>query len=186
MPAIAPAKSALLVIDLQTGMFNGEQIAPIHAGDALLEHTKRALAYARQARLPVFYVRHGEPAGRLLERGTANWQIHQAIAPLPGEPVIDKMRPDSFHETSLASDLEAAGITRLIVTGAQTEICVDTTCRRASSLGFEVVLVSDGHSTWDNATLTADQIIRHTNETLAGRFVRLARHAELGEWLRRG
>jgi nicotinamidase-related amidase len=184
MPDFSPAKSALLVIDLQTGMFNGERIPPIHAGDALLEHTTRALADARQAGMPVFYIRHRGPAGHLLELGTANWQIHPAIAPLPGEPVIDKRRPDSFHETSLISALEAAGIGRLIVMGAQTEVCVDTTCRRASSLGFEVVLVSDGHSTWDNATLTADQIIRHTNETLAGRFVRLAQHAELGQELR--
>jgi nicotinamidase-related amidase len=60
---------------------------------------------------------------------------------------------------------------------------VDTTCRRAFSLGFEVTLVSDGHSTWENATLTADQIIRHTNDTLAGWFVRLARVDELGKWV---
>jgi len=67
--------------------------------------------------------------------------------------------------------------------GAQTEVCVDTTCRRAFSLGFEVTLVSDGHSTWENATLTADQIIRHTNDTLAGWFVRLARVDEPGKWV---
>jgi len=67
--------------------------------------------------------------------------------------------------------------------GAQTEVCVDTTCRRAFSLGFEVTLVSDGHSTWDNATLSADQIIRHTNDTLAGWFVRLARVDEPGKWV---
>ncbi len=60
---------------------------------------------------------------------------------------------------------------------------MDTTCRRAFSLGFEVTLVSDGHSTWENATLTADQIIRHTNDTLAGWFVRLARVDEPGKWV---
>jgi nicotinamidase-related amidase len=67
--------------------------------------------------------------------------------------------------------------------GAQTEVCVDTTCRRAFSLGFSVTLVSDGHSTWDNATLTADQIIRHTNDTLAGWFVHLVRMDGVGERL---
>ena len=40
-------------------------------------------------------------------------------------------------------------------------------------------LVSDGHSTWDNGTLTADQIIRHTNATLAGWFVQLLRADEV-------
>ena len=43
-----------------------------------------------------------------------------------------------------------------IVMGAQTEVCVDTTCRRAFGLGFDVTLVSDGHSTWDNATLLCE------------------------------
>jgi len=52
--------------------------------------------------------------------------------------------------------------------------CVDTTCRRAFSLGFEVVLISDAHSTWDSAVLPADRIIQHTNHTLAEWFVRLA------------
>jgi hypothetical protein len=45
--------------------------------------------------------------------------------------------------------------------------------RRAFSLGLDVTLVSDGHSTWNNAILTADQIIRHTNQTLGGRFAHL-------------
>ncbi len=67
-----------------------------------------------------------------------------------------------------------AGANRLIVVGAQSEVCVDTTCRRAFSLGFDVVLPADGHSTWDNDVLTASQIIAHTNRTLAQWFVRLA------------
>jgi nicotinamidase-related amidase len=74
-------------------------------------------------------------------------------------------------------------INRLIVMGAQTEVCVDTTCRRAFSLGFSVTLVSDGHSTWDNATLTAEQIIRHTNDTLAGWFVHLVHMDDVADWL---
>ena len=68
--------------------------------------------------------------------------------------------------------------------GAQSEVCVDTTCRRGFGLGFEVTLVSDGHSTWDNGMLTAAQIIGHTNETLAGWFVRLARADEVADLLR--
>ncbi len=181
----SPAKSALLVIDLQLGMFNGEQLAPIHNGEQLLVHAREAIEHANRSGVRVIYVRHAGPAGHVLEQGTRNWRIHPAIAPQGGEKVIDKRTPDSFHKTSLMADLTAEGINRLIVMGAQTEVCVDTTCRRAFSLGFGVTLVSDGHSTWDNATLTADRIIGHTNETLAEWFVRLARADEIGELFRK-
>jgi nicotinamidase-related amidase len=180
--ASSPARPALLVIDLQIGMFNGERLAPIHAGEALLANTQAALGHARRCGARVTYIRHAGPAGHLLEHGTSNWHVHPSIAPRNGETVIDKRTPDSFQETSLMTELAAARVTRLAIVGAQTEVCVDTTCRRAFSLGFEVALVPDGHSTWDNGTLTAEQIVRHTNETLAGWFVRLVPAGDLGDW----
>jgi hypothetical protein len=104
--------------------------------------------------------------------------IHEGGA-LAGEPIIDKTTPDAFHDTTLLSELSAVGIGSLIVTGAQTEVCVDTTCRRARSLGFDIILVSDGHSTWDSEPLTAPQIIRHHNRVLSKHFVQLKTFAEL-------
>jgi nicotinamidase-related amidase len=180
--AVAPprSRSALLVIDLQLGMFNGERLAPIYAGEKLLLNARAAIEHANRSGVQVIYVRHGGPAGHLLEHGTSNWHIHPEIAGTG--KIIDKRTPDSFHETSLMADLSAAGINRLIVMGAQTEVCVDTTCRRAFGLGFSVTLVSDGHSTWDNATLTAEQIIRHTNVTLAGWFVNLVHMDDVANW----
>ncbi len=49
----------------------------------------------------------------------------------------------------------------------QTGFCVDTTTRRALALGFPVVLVEDAHTTEGNRHLTAAQVIRHHNTTLA-------------------
>jgi nicotinamidase-related amidase len=176
-------RAALVVIDLQSGMFNGQRITPIHAGEALLEHTRKLLRQARQSGTRVIFVRHSGPAGHLLAHGTPNWHIHPSIAPHPGELVIDKQTPDAFHGTALMAELTTSGVTRIVVVGAQTEVCVDTTCRRAFGLGLDVVLVSDAHSTWDNATLAADQIIAHTNLTLAGWFVRLVRTDEADAYL---
>jgi nicotinamidase-related amidase len=176
-------RMAFVVIDLQSGMFNGERIAPLDAGEALLERTQTLLRMVRRAGMRVIYVRHAGPAGHLLEQGTSNWQIHPSIAPLPGDTIIDKRTPDAFHETTLMAEILSSGIHRLVVVGAQTEVCVDTTCRRAFGLGLDVVLVSDGHGTWDNDTLTADQIVAHTNQTLAGWFVRLASTKEIASQL---
>jgi nicotinamidase-related amidase len=164
---------ALLIIDLQLGMFDGVRIAPIHAGEALLTRVQTLLAKARAANTQVIYVRHSARPGRPLDPSTPQWQIHPAIAPLPTETIVDKRTPDAFLETTLLETLTASGTKRLVVAGAQTELCVDTTCRRAFALGFEVVLVADGHSTWDNDVLAAEQIIRHTNQTLEEWFVRV-------------
>jgi nicotinamidase-related amidase len=173
-PMARETPTALLVIDLQSGMFCAERPALLHAGDALLTRVHALLAGARAAGVPVVYVRHDGGPGHRLQHGTAGWQIHPMIAPVAGDAIVDKRTPDAFHGTSLSSVLGAIGARRLVVVGAQSEVCVDTTCRRAFSLGLEVTLVADGHTTWDNAVLSAEQIIRHTNQTLSRWCVRLA------------
>ena len=84
---------------------------------------------------------------------------------MEGERVIGKMASDSFHETPLLDELRRLGVTHLVVTGMQTEFCVDTTCRRAISLGLDVTLVSDAHTTID-AEFPAELIIRYHNSVL--------------------
>ena len=69
--------------------------------------------------------------------------------------------------------MDSLGTERLIVVGNQTKFCVDTTCRRAHSLGYKVTLLKDGHSTWDNEHLKAQQIIDHHNLVLGRHFVSL-------------
>ena len=75
---------------------------------------------------------------------------------------------DAFFETSLGPELSARGIRRLIIAGCMTQYCIDTTVRRSVSLGFDVVLVGDGHMTADAGSLRFEQIIAHHNELLDG------------------
>jgi nicotinamidase-related amidase len=161
--------TALLVIDVQNGMFAEDD--PVYQGSELLATIGDLLAKARAAQVPVIYVQHNGGPGHPLEPGSEGWPIHSAIAPSEGERVVGKATPDSFHETTLQAELEAHGIVKLIVAGIQTECCVDTTCRRAASLGYQITLVRDAHSTWDSRTLSAAQIIAHHNEALDGWFV---------------
>jgi nicotinamidase-related amidase len=96
-----------------------------------------------------------------------------------GDVVVQKQTPDAFHETNLHRELESKGIKKLVIAGLQTEYCIDTTCRRAFSLGYDVILVKDAHSTWDSPRFTAKQIIEHHNHVLGGLFVTLKNEREI-------
>lgn len=153
--------TALVVIDAQNGV-----VGEAYHRDEVLENINLLLDRARSSGTPVLYVQHNERSGMVT--GTPLWQIHSAVTPREGEPVIQKESPDSFHETSLREELEARGIKRLVITGGQTQYCVDTTVRRAVATGYDVLLVSDAHTTDDSETLPAEKIIAFYNETLNG------------------
>ncbi|WP_179133909.1 cysteine hydrolase family protein [Halobacillus massiliensis] len=157
-------KKALLIIDVQNGMYQEGHV--VHEGERLLHNLKELIAKARAAGSPVFYIQHNAPAGTPLENGTNGWEIHPEIAPTLQDPVIQKNTPDSFFNTSLDEELKKQRIEHLVVTGIQSEVCVDTTCRRAFSLGYKVTLVSDTHSTWGAEEISAQQIINHHNRVL--------------------
>jgi nicotinamidase-related amidase len=171
------SSTALLVIDVQ--MCNFDESAPVYGGSGLLSKIKSLIAQARGAGVPIMYIQHSGPKGAIDQPATPGWEIHPTIAPLQDDVVIHKRHPDAFQETSLQCELESRGIKRLIIAGIQTEYCVDTTCRRAYSLNYDVVLVKDAHSTWDTNLLTAPQIIAHHNEVLGGWFVETKEASEI-------
>jgi nicotinamidase-related amidase len=155
--------SALLIIDVQVGLV---ELMPAEIQSSVLPRIKTLLTKARGSKIPVIYIQHDGAKGHPLETHTKGWQIHPFVTPAAGEQVIRKRESDSFFETDLQNELVKRGITRLIVAGAMTEYCVDTTCRRATSLGFDVTLASDAHLTRDTKVLTAANIIAHHNFVL--------------------
>ena len=159
----ARSDKALLVIDVQVGLV---ELIPAEIQRSVLPRIGTLVEKARASGTPVIYIQHDGSKGHVLEPGTRGWDIHPSLSPSADEPIIRKRESDSFFETMLQEELRKRGITHLIIAGGMTEYCVDTTCRRATSLGYDVTLTRDAHLTRDNGVLTAANIIAHHNFVL--------------------
>ena len=83
------------------------------------------------------------PMVRILVAGEPGNQIIPALAPVPGEIVIDKPGKGAFYATALHEMLQQAGITHLLFMGVTTEVCVQTSMREANDRGYECLLLTD-------------------------------------------
>lgn len=164
---------AFVIIDVQNAVLSGKgtlERQPV-IDDALNETVIRLRALqdkARETGALVILVQHDGDAAHRLAVGSKGWAIRDEIAPKANEVIVRKKSPDSFFETDLADRLSEHSVTSLVIAGCMSQFCVDTTARRAVSLGYDVTLVSDGHMTGDSDTLSFPQIMAHHNATLDG------------------
>ena len=166
------SNTAVVVIDVQNAVLSvpgmlrpAETMAAL---DACVARIAGLLVGARRSDIPILFVQHDGTVGHRLKPGSVGWQIRPELTPRCSEPVVHKRASDSFFHTTLDAELQSRKIGRLIVAGCMTQYCVDTTVRRAATLGYDVTLVADGHMTADFSVLTFEQIIAHHNELLDG------------------
>ena len=164
--------TALVVIDVQCGILDFSGLLRAEETHRALDQTilriRSLLDRARQANASVLFVQHDAGPGHRLAPNSPGWPIRAEIAPLPQELVIHKRACDAFFETNLQKELGKRGIKQLVIAGCMTPYCIDTSVRRAVSLGYDVLLAADGHTTADSPTLKFEQIVAHHNAVLDG------------------
>ena len=143
-------RPALLVIDVNVGFTDPESPLVCDLEDVVAA-IRRLLDEFRRAELPVVYttVSYDEgdkvaaaafidkiPALLTLEAGSRWVEIDPRIAPLPGEPVLNKLFASAFYGTPLSSLLASAGCDSVVVTGASTSGCVRATAVDAIQHGY--------------------------------------------------
>lgn len=172
---------AILVIDMQLGIFMRREYdgIAIYKENELLENIASIIAKAREAGVPVLYIQHMYKDFPLMEKGQPLWNVHPTIAPLEGETIIEKYHADAFYDSELDKVLQQKGVDTLFITGVQTAYCVDTTCRRAHSMGYKCIWVADGHSSLDSDILPADKIIAHHNEVIGSQFADVVKTSDI-------
>ena len=79
--------------------------------------------------------------------GSPTWQFVDELDVRDGDVVVHKRHRDGFAGTELKALLDAAGVTEVVVTGAQSDYCVQTTALSALAQGFDITVVSDAHTT---------------------------------------
>ncbi len=161
--AMGMSKQALLVVDMQQGLFAG----PRHDAEGLLARLNELAARLRAKGTPIVFIQHCGPEGDALHPSQPGHAIHQALAVEASDTIITKASCDAFLGTTLADVLAELEVGELIVTGCATDFCVDTTVRSALARGYKTIVPEDGHTTGDRPYLPAQKVIEHHNAVWA-------------------
>ncbi len=154
-------KKVLVVIDVQMDV-----VEDGYKRDEIIDTINRLICSAREQHIPIIYIQHEESEGTL-RKGEPGWQFHPRLEkPLHQEAIIYKTVPNSFTHTSLKQTLDKLDATHLYICGAQTEYCINSTCRGAIDLDYNVTLITDAHTTCDSDHQKAPVIIEHIQEML--------------------
>ena len=176
MSGLPSGRTGLLVIDVQRAFDQWEAAGKHRNNPQAVVRIADLLAAFRAAKAPIFHIRHeGTRAGSsFLPRGPG-YPVKDEAKERDGEPVIVKRVNSAFIGTDLETRLRADGIARLVICGATTNHCVETTTRMAGNLGFDTRLVRDATWTFDRTgpdgdIHTAEAIHAMTLANLSGEF----------------
>lgn len=145
MTAIPAApKRALVVIDVQNEYFTGSLPIEHPPTSQSLPNIVRAMEAAQAAGVPVVLVQHSAPeASPVFARGSASWQLHEAVAGKPRALHLEKRLASVFSAEGFADWLKQQGIDTLSLVGYMTHNCDAATAYEAAHRGLQVEFLGD-------------------------------------------
>lgn len=151
--------TVLLIIDVQEEMIKDQP----YNSSKVIDNIKLLSAKARENHTEVIYVRHDDGEGSVMGYGEPGWQIYHEIAPKNDEKVFDKKYNSAFRQTGLKEYLDKNNVKTLILTGLQTEYCIDTSIKCGFEFGYDIIVPEETNSTYDNEVLSAERLYHYYN-----------------------
>lgn len=180
-----PSHTALIVIDVQRAFDEWEAAGKRRNNPDAVTRIVDLLGAFRDHGAPIFHIRHqGTRPDSSFLPGGSGFPVKDEAREMAGEPVIVKRVNSAFIGTDLESRLRAAGIKTLVICGATTNHCVETTTRMAGNLGFDARLVRDATWTFDRVgpdgdAHAAEDIHAMTLSNLNDEFARIVTAAQI-------
>ncbi len=177
MPVSVHPDTALILIDIQTGMDHPKWGPRNNPGAE--KNAARLLFAWREAGRPVFHVQHSsQHLSSPLHASKPGFRLKPLVEPAYGEPVIVKNVNSAFIGTTLDEQLRARGIHELVIAGLTTPHCISTSVRMAGNLGYGVYLPSDATAAFqlmgpDGTPCDAETVHRVSLTTLHGEFAQV-------------
>jgi len=143
---------ALLVIDVQNDYFPGGTMELVEM-ELAARNVRELLSIFRKNNWPIVFIQHLalKPTASFFIPDTFGAGIHESIQPFENEMIIIKHFPNSFRGTSLNEHLQSLQISDIVICGAMTHMCIDTSVRAATDLGYSCLLIHDACATRDLA-----------------------------------
>jgi len=170
---------ALLVIDLQNYFSDRKSRAYLEGIETVVANTDKLIEGFVSCRLPVASTVH-RGGSKMMEEWwgntvTDNWAVPQ----FSDFPLFYKDSYDTFHGTALDAFLKDRGVNQLVICGARTHLCCETTARSAFVKDYRTVMIEDALCDKD-----VDQHVRSL-KNLASGFSAVSNTLEILGLLRR-
>lgn len=142
-------KVAVLVIDMINDFVTGK--LKLERGRKIIPTTRKLLDFARSKGIPVVYANDShlsdDPELKLWGphaiAGTKGAQVVPELKPKKGDYILGKRSYSAFFGTKLDELLRGIGVTKLLLVGVSTDICIQNTAADAFFRGYEVIVPSD-------------------------------------------
>jgi len=173
--AIEPRKTALLVVDMQTGFLAPGAVAEIPTAREIVPNINRLAAALREASGTIVWIvsTYGPGAerdwttffnfiltGETSERfrlafaeGKPEHALWRELDRHPGDVVMAKNRLTPFSDPAQALErlLRARGVDMTLVAGTVTNVCCECTARDAAMRNFKTIMISDANASRNDA-----------------------------------